>query len=85
MTSFSELHDHLTALGIEVGITRTPAGHAIRLSDGRREIRMPVVDADFDAAARLLVLSARLRERLGTDDIRTGGTRVVGRWPELAT
>lgn len=73
--TFGELHDHLTARGIAVGIARDRRGHAITIEDPDRlrGARMPVQGTAFDHAARRLVISARLQELL------------AGRcdWPEL--
>lgn len=84
--SFSDLHHHLTAAGITVGVERSARGHVITLvdPDSVREIRFPVPRAGFDRAARALAASARLREHLGTGACSDGAVRVTGRWPELA-
>jgi hypothetical protein len=86
MISFRDLHDRMRAAGIDVGIENGSRGHAITLvdPDSLRSIRFPVTGAGFDGAAAALVASAQLRELLRTPDIRHGGVRVQGAWPELA-
>lgn len=86
MISFRDLHDRMSAAGIDVGIENGPRGHAITLvdPDSLRSIRFPVGGAGFDGAAAALVASAQLRELLCTPDIRDGAVRVEGAWPELA-
>ena len=83
---FTDLHDHMTAAGIDVGVESAGRGHVITLvdPDSLREIRFPVQRGAFDRAARALAASARLREHLGTPPIQDGAMRVTGRWPELA-
>src|SRR4051812_34042494 len=87
--SFAELFERLRAVGLTVAVELDGARHVICVADraSDRTIRYPVEDTRFDAAAATLVLSARLRERLGAPagsapaDPRRPS--VVGRWPEF--
>jgi hypothetical protein len=85
--SFAELFERLSAIGLIVTVGLDGARHVICVADpaAGRTIRYPVDGARFDAAAATLVLSARLRERLGAPAALAHPRRpsVVGRWPEF--
>ena len=86
--TFAELHDAMKAFGLEVGLAQRDERHAVTITDsnGSRSISI-AVRRDFDHAARVVVLSMVLRERLALrghlPDLHARDDECRGRWPEF--
>jgi len=88
IVTFAELYDALSVAGLHVGVRWRGGRHAITVKDpaAPRSISL-TVERDFDQAAQVLVMSLRLRERLGarggSAELRAPDRECCGRWPEL--